>query len=530
MRAAVERSPYRLPRAVGAWYDAEPDGRSVVVLLALFVLLWSAFQLVAYAPIGLHSDPLETFAWSRHPSLGYYKHPPLGALIAAAWFAIFPRADWSFQLLSSVNAALALAFVYLIARRTLEGDKRLFVLLLLMLTPFYQFNAQRFASNQTLLSLWPIATYCFLRSFETRAVETRASIWAAAAGATAALTVLGKYFSVYLVAGFIAAALAHPRRRDYLRAPAPWISIAVGLTVLAPHVYWLVTTGFQPFAYALGAHGGASLRDAINAALYYAVGGALYMALPFAAYWLAVRPDVETLREAFWPADPDRRLLAVILYVSLGLPMLTAPLLRSELVPLWTQQGWFLLPILWLAPARAVLPRRRAMHVALAVLVMNLAVLLAAPVLAWTRWQQDPPDDRVYFRDIAAETTRLWHETAGRRLRIVMGNPNFATAATFYSADVPDSVPGFDLKTAPWITEQRLDDEGFAVICRATETACIGAAQARIAARTDARRVEVEITPRFLGTAGPPERFLLILVPPAPKVQVSLGNGRLEPD
>src|SRR5512140_3571544 len=85
---------------VGAWYEADPGGRALLVLLLLFVLIWTAFQLIAYAPIGLHADPLETFAWSRHPSLGYYKHPPLGALIAASWFALFPRADWSFQLLS----------------------------------------------------------------------------------------------------------------------------------------------------------------------------------------------------------------------------------------------------------------------------------------------------------------------------------------------------------------------------------------------------------------------------------------------
>lgn len=520
MLAPIQRSILDpVERQVGAWYDGERDGRAVFLLLALFLAIWTAFQLIAYAPIGLHSDPLETFAWSRHPSAGYYKHPPLGALIAAAWFAVFPRADWSFQLLSNVNAAVGLTFVYLIARRFLDGDKRLFVLLLLMLTPFYQFNAQRFASNQTLLSTWPIAAYCFLRAFETRALA-----WSAAAGLTAALAVLGKYFSVYLVAGFIAAALAHPRRWDYLRSPAPWVSIAVGLLVLAPHVYWLVTTGYQPFAYALGAHGGASLRSAVDAAVYYAVGGAAYMALPFLAYLLAVRPNAATLAEAFWPADPDRRMLAVLLYVSLALPMLTAPLLRSELVPLWTQQGWFLLPILWLSPRRAVLPRRAAVRVALAVLALSLAVLLAAPALAWMRATQDPADDRAYFRALAGETTRLWHETTGRRLRIVLGNPNFAAAATFYSTDMPDSVPGFDLKLTPWVTEQRLDAEGFAVICRAGEAACADAATRRIAARTDARRVEVEIVPRFLSLTGAPERFLLILVPPGPKTQISLGE------
>jgi hypothetical protein len=97
-----------------------------------------------------------------------------------------------------VNAAIAFLAVDLIARRWLDGDKRLLVPLLLLLTPFYQFHGQRFGTNQVLLSTWPIATYCFLRSFETRTV-----IWSVAAGITAALAMLGKYYSVVLIAAFV---------------------------------------------------------------------------------------------------------------------------------------------------------------------------------------------------------------------------------------------------------------------------------------------------------------------------------------
>src|SRR5262249_4476676 len=150
------------------------------------------------ASLGLHPDLIEVFAWSQHPSAGYAKHPPLAGLIAAAWFAVFPAADWSFHLLAMVNAAIGLYAVDLIARRYVDGDKRLLVLLLLLCLPFYQFHAQRFSTNQTLLSTWPIATYCFLRSFGSRALA-----WSAAAGATAALAMLGKYYSAFLIAGFV---------------------------------------------------------------------------------------------------------------------------------------------------------------------------------------------------------------------------------------------------------------------------------------------------------------------------------------
>src|SRR5258708_6676332 len=102
-------------------------------------------------------------------------------------------------------------------------------------TPFYQFMSQRFGADQTLLSTWPIATYCFLRAFETRGLA-----WSAGAGAAAALAMLGSYYSVFLIAGFVAAVLAHPGRRTYVRSASPWLSGAPAALVPAPHVHWLL--------------------------------------------------------------------------------------------------------------------------------------------------------------------------------------------------------------------------------------------------------------------------------------------------
>src|ERR1700757_400513 len=120
-----------------------------------------------------------------------------------------------------------------------------------MVPPIYQLFAQRFDANAVLLAVWPIATYCFLRSFETREVK-----WAIAAGATAALAMLGKYYSVFLIASFLGAAVCHSQRRAYFGSLAPWTSTITGLAALAPHMVWLATTGAMPFAYALERHAG----------------------------------------------------------------------------------------------------------------------------------------------------------------------------------------------------------------------------------------------------------------------------------
>jgi 4-amino-4-deoxy-L-arabinose transferase-like glycosyltransferase len=507
-RARALAAPFM--RLADAWFEA-PDGWATAALLVMFVLVWTLFQVVSYASIDLHPDLVEMYAWGRHPSLGYYKHPPLGAIVSALWFSVFPARDWAFQLLAMVNAAVGLCATALIARRYLTGDKRLTVLLLLLLTPFYQFHGARFGANQTLLSTWPIAVYAFLRAF-----EGRQPVWAAAAGVGAALAMLGKYYSVFLIVGLAAAALVHPGRSAYFRSSSPWISALVGLALLAPHLVWLAATGFLPFHYAVGVHAAGSLATVLAATGAYAVGAIAYVALPVVIYLLAVRPDRATLREALWPSQPDRRMLAVLLWVPLIAPMPVAIAMGVLITSLWTMPAWFLLPILLLAPPAVVLGRPAAIGVAALVAVITLGALLAAPALAWVRHIDGTKEGRSYFRLLAAEATARWQSATGRPLSIVAGDPLLAVAITFYAASHPDSLPSSNLETAPWITPARLAREGWVAVCKTGDDDCLDAALRLAGARPDAVRADVQLVPRFMGVTGPPQTFTLLLVPSLP--------------
>ena len=518
-----------LERLVGAWFDREPGGRATLILLALFVAIWTPFQIVSFSSLDLHFDEVEIYAWSQHPSAGYYQHPPVAALVAAVWFSVFPAADWSYHLLAMSNAAIALFAIDLIARRYLTGDKRLFVLLFLLLTPFYQFRSVNFNANGILLSTWPIAVYCFLRAFETRGV-----LWSAAAGAAAALAMLGKYYSVFLIAGLVVAALSHPRRWTYLKSPSPWISAIAGLAVLAPHFYysyWLTTSGYQSFDRAFRTHGLTSQLEILKNNALYLAGAIGYVALPLAAYLLAVRPDRRVLARSLWPADPELRMLLVLLAVPLLLPPLSAPFVGVRLVPLWTMQAWFLLPIILLAPKAVVLPRQAAVAVALFVLVITAAVIAAAPGIAWVYHLREDEDGGAYYRRVSEQISAAWRQTTGTPLRIVIGDPYFAMAASFYSPNHPDSVPGFDLWRAPWVTDQRLEREGYAVICRADSVPCTSIALQRAAGNPLARTREIEVPNRYLGHVSATKKFLILIVPPralaARPPGIAAGDGAL---
>ena len=495
-----------IERPFGAWFDAEGD-RAVAILLAIFLPVWTLFNIAANASIGLHPDMVEVFEWGQHIAPGYSKHPPLAALTTRVWFSFFPTTDWAFYLLAMANATLALFAVDLIARRYLSGDKRLLVLLLLLLTPFYQFHSVRFASNQTLLSAWPIATYCFIRAFETRVVS-----WAIAAGVTAAVAMLGKYFSIFLLIGFAAAALAHPDRWRYLRSGSPLISAVVGLLVLSPHIHWLMTTGYQTFAYARESHPARSVAAALKADVFYATGAIGFVALPLLAYWLCVRPSRATLAEAFRPADPNRRMLVILLAIPLIAPMIVAPFIKASLVSIWTMQAWFLLPVVLLLPSSAVVERRRAIGVAIAVAAMTLGSLIASPVVAWMKHVKGTNEDRAYFQGMSNEVERLWKQTTDQKLSIVLGE----RVAGFYIPSHPDVVPGFKYRRALWVTPERLAHEGWAAVCVASDQGCVDQAQALAAGNAAAKRYEFGVTPRFFGRDARPEKFVMIASPPKP--------------
>src|SRR5258707_10845322 len=133
MAARSDISPARWRRPFLSWLDGIEAGWAVPLLLVGFAAVWMAFLAIAYLGGDLPPDVLETWTLGRTFEWGCSKHPPLMGWVARAWTSVFPLTNWSFQLMALTNSAIALWGVDLISRRFVSGDKRIVVLLLLML-------------------------------------------------------------------------------------------------------------------------------------------------------------------------------------------------------------------------------------------------------------------------------------------------------------------------------------------------------------------------------------------------------------
>jgi len=500
----------RWRRLLLTWFDGIEEGWAVPLLLVGFIALWFLYFVVAYADGDLHPDVLETWTLGRSLAWGYAKHPPLMGWMARAWTDVFPLTNWSFQLLAMTNAAIALWCVDLISRHFVRGDRRAAVLLLLMLLPVYQFHAQRFNANAVLLATWPLATYCFLRSFETRATR-----WAVAAGATAALAMLGKYYSVFLLAGFAFAAICHPQRRAYFGSIAPYVSIATGLAALAPHIYWLATTGAQPFSYALERHAGKTLGPSLIEATLFVLGVALLLAIPALVWMRLARARVGQVLRDMRTMNPSLRLLFLVGIGTVVFPAITAIGLGSDMLVIWAAQGLFLFVVVIVCGVSRSITRDNCVKLADFVIGAALfAALVAAPAHALYRNGYPLHEGRNFYQQASDELTRRWHAETAAPLRTVGGDDDLAFALAFYSADHPV----YDIRLVHPVTErlpaETTFEHGWAAMCFGGDEYCAASLQ-KVAARAP-KFIKFDIVARseLLGELGASGRFTAFIVPP----------------
>jgi 4-amino-4-deoxy-L-arabinose transferase-like glycosyltransferase len=478
----------------------------VLMGLAFYCVAWTLYGVLAKGSQDAHFDMVEMVAWSRDIGLGTAKHPPLGPWLTGMWFDVFPPADWSFYLFAMVAATAALWIAWKASEPYLAVDKRLVGLALMSLMPFFNFHALKFNANTVLLPLWGLATWSFLKSFETRRPG-----WAVLAGLAAAAAMMAKYWSVFLLLGLAVAALADRRRGAYFKSSAPWIIVAAGAVALAPHLVWLVDNGFAPVRYAQAVHGGMSPGNGILNALSYLSGSLAYVAAPLIAAYFAFRRSGPVSPEMLWPRTDALRLAVLSFWLPLLLPVIAPVALGVGLTSLWSMSAWTLLPVVLCASPSITIDRRHVARVMAVIAAVPVVALMAAPVIAFAihygTTQTSPI--AIHSAQLAHEVETLWGTVTGKPLRLIDGTPDLAYGVAFYAAGRPSVV--FAIENAGKSAGARMERDGYALVCAADDQACV----ARARAAPPARRCELALVRRYMGVAGQVRRYVIAAVPPA---------------
>jgi 4-amino-4-deoxy-L-arabinose transferase-like glycosyltransferase len=505
-------------RLIDALTDPARSERAMLIVLAVYAAIWTLYGIVAKSSQDVQFDAAELEVVSRDLAFGYAKHPPFAPWLVHGWFSLFPVRDWSYYLLAMTYVAVGLWIAWRLFAHFLDPVKRVVALAFLMLVPYFNFLSLRFDHNAILATLWAATALCFIRSFETRNAS-----WAALAGATAAAAMLGKYWSIFLLAGLALAALTDARRTNYFRSAAPWITIATGLLCLAPHLIWLARHDFISFSYALESHDATTLGQSFLGAARYIAGGAGYAAVPVLIVLALARPGRTALADMLVPGAPERRFVAVAFWTQFLLPAACALAFNFELNAIWTMPGFVLLPVLVLASPLVVLRRQAIVPMVAFAVALPFVMLALSPAIAFVLHLKGVDPTSAHGRLLAQQIEQEWRRTTDQPLRIVGGAFDVAYVVAFYLPKQTLVFPVNEPQNAPLVTPALIAREGAVLACfnhderygnRKCEIIPQTAIDALVAANPKARLVEVTITRRYLGVAGKPGRYRIYIIPP----------------
>ena len=504
--------------SIGRWWTQRPlesaqasaieEGHGWLIPVALVLLYGMAWALFAFISSGngVHIDSLEAYAWGREFIFGYYKHPPFWAWVSGIWFLVFPKTDLSFLVLSELNGGLGLLGAWAVMGRFSNQRIRLLGVLLLMLTPFYQFNAQRFNANTVLLSIWPWTIYFFIRSIETNRI-----IYALLCGLFAGCAMLSKYFGLVLIATCFVASLTHHARQQYYRSAAPYVAVLTAAAVFLPHVLWLIRDGFQPLIY-LSTKIDLADRHISNSYFTFIAANFAFFLIPVAMLIWARLQSGRSPEVGMIALENGRSFLTVIAFAPFVLTLVAGTIGHTALaVP-------FGVPIFATLPLCLILYIRpdigTANWLAGRVAGAMLAVcLLASPVLPsfFIRFGSDSyTEPRL---EITEAAIKLWKEKTGAPLRYVSGDRDLSLSVTFSSRDDTSEFNEFSFRRSPWVTGEGLRRRGLLVICRAEASDCLTSAAAFSTDQT--QTFEVSVSRKAAFAQGRPWAFKVIVIPPA---------------
>jgi 4-amino-4-deoxy-L-arabinose transferase-like glycosyltransferase len=485
----------RWMQAAASMVNRNGEGALFGAALATFVVVWMIYDTVSNASIDIHFDLSEASVWAETFAFGY-KHPPMTAWIFRAWFSVFPRADWAAYLLAVTSTAITFAVIWRLLRDYLDKERALIGIAALFLVPLYTFQASHFNANTVTMPFWAAAILFYLRARRNLGMSD-----AALAGAFAAFAFLGKYWSIYLIAGMVIASVIGSGTRRFWRCPAPYVMAATAAIVVAPHIFWFLTERSHAAQEFLS--GSVMTADNFSARLVrsalYLGGAVSYIAIPI-LFLIGLRPNRAALADILWPSDADRQQAGLLLAVPLLLPALANLVFPHRLTALWTFPNWALLPVVLYGSPLLVIPRLAVARSGIVALAVSLTAVIVSPYVAYARLRPGKTVNNWHYRYVAAEIRRL----AGGPIGLVTGD--------WLVRGLPFYLPTARPVMATALSESEIKREGIAVVCVVGSMECrwINSTWGNAASRS----ADVTFKHRFLGFEGKPISYNVTVIPP----------------
>lgn len=438
--------------------------------LSLHVLVWTALPLIF-----THSLPVDTVEgviWGQGWQLSYI-HPPLQAWIIGATDSLVGYQRWAIYLLSQLLIAVSFFAIWLLARLIVTPIGALISALSLEGIAFFNFMTPNLFPDLIEVPFWALATWSLYRAlrYNHRLDWLLLGVWLAGAA-------YAKYVGAILALVMIGFILIEPQARRCLQKAGPYLTAAVCLFLLSPHLWWVLTHNF-PTVHRFAES--ARKTDGI-AERFAALGGFTISQLGLVALAaflvVALRDHRHVTRSIVLAGSPtrfDRRFVAAFalapIIVTWTLAALTGTWFRAHWsYAMWSFTGLF--AVVFVVPSVSEGGLKRF----LGAWVMTFGLIATAYAAANTLaphlsgrlgahlFARNAKESAFPAEDLAEALTRSWHAKVGTPIAYVIGSKWIAGHVSFFSPDHPLVVRNGTAADSPWIDIEDVNRRGALVV------------------------------------------------------------------
>jgi hypothetical protein len=441
------------------WIAASP-GRAFGAFLGLHALVWTALPAMLYPNLPL--DLIEALIYGREWQLGYDKLPPLPWWLVEIAYRVVGH-DFAYYLLAEAAVVAGFAAVWAMGRPLVGLLGALAAMLVIDGLHYFNYTAAKFNHDVMQLPFWALAGYAFHRALRRGEIRHWLLL-----GLAIGLSLWAKYFVAVLALPLGLFVLFDRDARKCLMTPGPYVALATALVVMVPHLVWLVSNDFLPFAYAehraLPSRG---LIDHIWHPLQFAASQLFFLipslAIALPLFWppRSAREPISSTVDAF-----DRRIVTLLAFGPMATVLALSAITGRGTVAMWGYPLCLFVGVWLVMSARRVFDEKRLGRFTLTWAIVFTGLTLAFIGNYGVLPKYDHRYRAVFFPggNLGRELSQRYRVSTGQPLAYVIGSMWDGGNVAHYAPEQPRVLIDGRSSRAPWIELDDLKRRGAVVV------------------------------------------------------------------
>lgn len=420
----------------------------------LFYLTMYCFILFSAIPLlrlSLPMDTQEAIIWGKYCLWGTTKHPPFSGWLAYDFYKIMGSWDGALYILSQLCVVCGICYIYKLACCFLDENKAAIAAMFQFGIVYYHFSAVEFNVNVVSVALWPMCAYYFWLAYK----QDKLKYWLFF-GFLVGVSLLNKYIGVMQFVAMFIFVLADKGAGKLLKNAKVYVSVAVALLVVAPHIWWMYQTDFETLNYftARSSSGVKAWWGHIVYPLKFVLSQVLFAAATLLTYGIFHK---KSEKETFVQNRTHTLFIAVMTLAPVILFALTAVISGNALKSMWGFPCLFMwgIALVYFCPFKYTekIPYTMFFWITLFAMAYTLQCLLTTS----PRFATD-------VKSFASVMEQKWQEKTSRPLEYVGADVWYAGILALYGSAEIKPMYWMKPKSSPWFNEKDFEQKGALVI------------------------------------------------------------------